>query len=162
MRTKANALLVHDEEGLVAELKPLLQLQGFTVLKVRTCAEAEAALGGVKPALIFTSTQLTDGTWADVTALAERQHPSVPVIVVSRFVDLPLYTEVLERGATDFIVPPFNKADLAWVVGSALLNGPEIPSASPYRTTGARLEVTQHAQNYASAGPRAANAQAGR
>lgn len=161
MRARTQILLVHDEERPVADLKPLLESQGMDVLEARSCADAETVLTWVEPpVLIFTDTLLSDGSWADVRRLAD--HLAVPVIVVARFEDLPLYTKVIESGAADFIVPPFNKADLAWVVGSALLNGPGIPTALSCGTTSAGLEVTRHAQNYTRSGAGAANAQAGR
>lgn len=161
MLARTRALLVHDEERPVAELEPLLESLGIEVLQARSCAEAEAALVCAEPpVLIFTDTVLSDGTWADVQSLAE--HPGVPVIVVSRFVDLPFYLEVLESGASDYIVPPFREADLAWVVESALMDRSQIPSGLFRKTTGTRLEVTQHAQNHTASGSRAAHAQAGR
>lgn len=161
MGTRIHALLVHDDERPVAELKPLLESQGIEVLQAGSCAEAEAALACAEPpVLIFTDTVLSDGTWADVQSLAE--HQGVPVIVVSRFVDLPFYLEVLESGASDYIVPPFREADLAWVVRGALMDTSRTPSGLPRKTTRTGPEVIQHAQNHVAWGSRAAHAQAGR
>jgi|SRR5579875_3496593 len=161
MQAKVRALLVHDEERPVAELKPLLESQGIETLQARSCAEAEAALACPEPpVLVFTDKVLTDGTWADVQSLAECA--AVPVIVVSRFVDLPFYLEVLESGASDYMVPPFHKDDVAYVVKGALLDRLRVPSAPSRATTRTRPEVTQHAQNHAPSGVRAAHAQAGR
>lgn len=162
MQARVRALLVHDQERPVAELKPVLESQGIETLQARNCAEAEAALAcPERPLLIFTDTVLTDGTWTDVQSLAE--HLAVPVIVVSRFVDLPLYLDVLESGAADFIVPPFREADLTQVIHGALLRrGAWLLSAPPRATAGIRPEVMQHAQNHAGSEIRAAHAQAGR
>ena len=158
MAATVRALLIHDEERPVAELKPLLESQGIETLQVRSCAEAEAVLVGLEPpVLIFTDTVLPDGTWVDVQSLAADR--AAPVIVVSRFVDLPFYLEVLESGASDYMVPPFHKADVAYVVRSALLDR-QASLASP-RTT-AEIGVRQHAENHASSGVRAAHAQVGR
>jgi FixJ family two-component response regulator len=44
------------------------------------------------------------------------------VIVVARVVDTRFYVEAIEAGAFDFIVPPFNAADLAYVVRCAVDN----------------------------------------
>ncbi|MGH9353465.1 MAG: response regulator [Terriglobia bacterium] len=147
MQARVRALLVHDEEKPLAELEPFLEEHGIEASRARNCAQAEAALTGLQPpALIFTDTVFTDGNWADVEALAERQRPAVPVIVVSRLVDLPLDLQVLESGASDFIVPPFREADLAWVLEGVLLrSGLRVPSVSSRPTTGTNLGVTQHA-----------------
>jgi DNA-binding NtrC family response regulator len=121
MRARIRALLVHYEEMPMTELKFVLDRLGIETWGARTCAEAEAALSGAEPPrLIFTDTVLTDGTWANVTALAGKGRLALSVIVVSRQVDIPLYLDVLESGASDFIVPPFRDADVAQVVKGAL------------------------------------------
>ena len=66
--------------------------------------------------MVLTDTSLTDGTWADVLDLAG----AVPVVVVSRLVDIDLYLKVLDTGAADFIVPPVSPDDLAFVIKTAV------------------------------------------
>ena len=51
---------------------------------------------------------------------ARRMPSPVPVVVVSRYVDVDLYLDALEKGAWDYIVPPFRAADLAYVVNGAI------------------------------------------
>ena len=115
------ALLVRYEEKPIADLRPLLEAQGIATRQAGSCGEAESMIARVEPpALIFTDTVLSDGTWANVEGLAKRVSPEVPVIVVSRFVDLRLYLDVLDGGASDFIVPPFRDIDIAHVVKGAL------------------------------------------
>jgi FixJ family two-component response regulator len=65
---------------------------------------------------------LSDGTWADVVGLAAKVPAPVNVIVVARFVDIRLYVDVIERGAFDFLAPPFVPSDLAHVVRCAVEN----------------------------------------
>ena len=48
---------------------------------------------------------------------------ALPVIVVSRVVDIDLYLTTLESGASDFIVPPFSAADLAYLLDTAIRKG---------------------------------------
>ena len=98
-------------------------------------------LGGMNPApLVFTDTQLPDGTWADVLALAQKAKLPVNVIVVARVVDTRFYVEVIETGAFDFLAPPFNATDLAYVVRSAMDNvvarraAPPVPRSMRKRT----------------------------
>ncbi len=161
MQARVRALLVHDEERPVSELKPLLELQGIETIQARSCAEAEAALASVEPpVLIFTDTVLPDGTWADVQNLAE--HQAAPVIVISRSVDLPFYLEVMERGASDYMVPPFREVDVTYVVRGALLDRLRVSSALLRTTPERAREITQHAQNHADSRVSAAHAQAGR
>lgn len=131
MRERVHALLVYDQEDPLAELKSFLDGKGIQTTRSRNCAEAEMALCWQEPPrVIFTDTVLTDGTWAEVKTMAERRRPPVPVIVVSRLLNIALYLDVLERGASDFIVPPFREADLDYVVKGALLGAGRILSVS--------------------------------
>jgi FixJ family two-component response regulator len=80
-------------------------------------------LGGLNPVpLVFTDTQLPDGTWADILAVAEKAAQPVNVIVVARIVNTRFYVEAIETGAFDFLAPPFNATDLAYVVRTAMDN----------------------------------------
>ena len=80
-------------------------------------------LGGLKPApLVFTDTELPDGTWADILTVAERAACPVNVVVVARVVDTRFYVQAMEAGAFDFMVPPFNATDLTHVVRCAADN----------------------------------------
>jgi DNA-binding NtrC family response regulator len=93
------------------------------VIQAESRAQAHQLLGGLNPApLVFTDTQLPDGTWADVLAVAEKAKKPVNVIVVARVVNTRFYVEAIETGAFDFLAPPFNATDLAYVVRSALDN----------------------------------------
>jgi|SRR5690242_6733374 len=121
MKNRIRVLLVHDEDDPMKELNALLKRQGLETFRLRGCAGVETVMADPEPPhLIFTDAALPDGTWADVKNMAARTHWAVPVIVVSRLVNLPLYLEALENGASDFIVPPFRDADLAYVIQSAL------------------------------------------
>jgi DNA-binding NtrC family response regulator len=163
MRIDIGALLVHDEDDAFAELRPVLETQGVKTKRARTYAEAKAVLMGLEPPqVIFTESLLVDGSWADVETLGKNANPPSPVIVVSRFVDISLYVDVLERGAFDFIVPPFRGVDIAHVVKGALLSRCRTPSVSHRTTTAKGSEVIQHAQNHPGSRFSAAHAQAGR
>ena len=54
------------------------------------------------------------------------------MIVVARVVDTRFYVKVIETGAFDFLAPPFEAADLAYVVRSALDNVVTRRAARPY------------------------------
>jgi DNA-binding NtrC family response regulator len=123
MTERTTALLVHQNSETLATLKGALESQGMRILQAGSRAVAKRMLGGLNPApLVFTDTQLPDGTWADILAVAENAKLPVNVIVVARLVDTRFYVEAIETGAFDFIAPPFNATDLAYVVRSAIEN----------------------------------------
>jgi DNA-binding NtrC family response regulator len=136
MTEKIPVLLVHHNSETLAALKRALERQGMHVLQAESRAQAKRMLGGLDPVpLVFTDTQLPDGTWADILALAEKALQPVNVIVVARVVDTRFYVEAIETGAFDFIAPPFVDIDLAYVMRSALDNvvarRAHPPAASP-------------------------------
>ncbi len=117
------ALLVHQNSETLRALQYALESQGVRVSQAGSRAEAKRMLGGSNPApLVFTDPQLPDGTWADILSVAEKALLPVNVIVVSRLVDTRFYVQVIEAGAYDFITPPFNATDLAYVLRSAVDN----------------------------------------
>ncbi len=116
------ALLVHAEEPCFQVLKSILQEQGIETRLARSCAEASASfLQQGLPQLVFTDAGLCDGTWADVLSLVSAPD-SAELIVVSRVLDHHLYLDVIESGAFDFMVPPFEPEDVAFIVRSAIWN----------------------------------------
>ncbi len=116
-----NALLVHAKDEPYADLTLVLESLSLKVVHAQSCSEASVLLkrqGAID--LIFAGTNLKDGGWAEVLALAQRAKSHLPVIVVSRKVDAGLYLDALGRGAFDFVTPPFLASDLAHIVRSAI------------------------------------------
>jgi len=123
MKEMITALLVHQNSDTLSSLRRVLELQGVRTVQAATRLEAKRLLGGLNPApLVFTDTQLADGTWLDIVATAKKALAPVNVIVVSRVVDTRFYVEAIEAGAFDFVAPPFAAADLAHVVRCAADN----------------------------------------
>ena len=132
MPDKIRALLVCQNSDTFSTLKDALKRQRVRVAQAETCARAQRWLGGLDPApLVFTDTQLPDGTWTDILALAEKAARAVNVIVVAEAVNTRLYVEAIESGAFDFLAPPFDAADLAHVVRCALDNALARRTARP-------------------------------
>ena len=118
MPDRITALLVSDGREPFEKLELALDYQGVRTFRAESSAEVLPLLEQPdSPQMIFTDITLSDGTWADVLGPAARH--CVPVIVVSRLVDFDLYVQSLERGAFDFVVPPFLSADLAHIVRCA-------------------------------------------
>ena len=123
MKKPISALLVYDQSNSLDALKLALELQFIRTLQAQNCREAWHALSGANPPhLVFTGTTLADGTWAEVLVLAARAPAFVNVIVVGGLPDTKFYVQVIERGAFDFIAPPFAGPELAHVVRCAAAN----------------------------------------
>lgn len=123
VKDKIPALLLHDALEPFASLKPALARLSVEGTRVRTCQEAQQRLERTaSPHLVFTDVTLPDGTWKEVVDAAALAPATASVIVVNRFPDDSLYVDAIDRGASDFITPPFDDGDLAHVVATALQN----------------------------------------
>ena len=123
MKEPIKALLVQARPDPLDTLRLALEEYALEIRTARNCGEAALALWSDRPPhLVFTEAQLTDGNWADVLTLAARASEPVNVIVVAPHVDLLLYIQAVERGAFDFIVPPFSDPELLHVVRIAADN----------------------------------------
>jgi DNA-binding NtrC family response regulator len=123
MKEVVTALLVHSDKESFAALRGVLEKQSVKTTWAQTCAEAFEILElGPAPHLVFTDTVLPDGTWEQVLALAGNAPEFVNVIVVSALPDIRLYIETVERGAWDFVAPPFAEIEVSHVVRCAVEN----------------------------------------
>jgi len=118
---KIRALLVYADAEPFQSLK--LALEGLSVDTDRapTCQQARNILKRTSkpPDVVFTDTALPDGTWRELLAMAGDIHIPSKIIVVSRTEDPWLYLDAMERGAFDFMLPPFATGDLAHILRCA-------------------------------------------
>jgi len=119
------ALLVSEPAGTCLQLKRILEEEEVHVRLAHSCAEVRKVLEEFAlPSVIFSDAALSDGSWPEVLNLANHAPRPVPVIVVSRTVNIDLYINALEKGAADFIVPPFYRQDIDHVLCCAARKGP--------------------------------------
>ena len=116
------ALLVHDQPEPFESLKQALKDLSIETYSVETCKEAADLIAQCKPHIIFTESALRDGSWVSILNLAEVSDVPLNVIVVGAIPDTRFYMSVMERGAFDFVAPPFEHEPLEFVVRSAELD----------------------------------------
>ena len=119
MKDLGFALMVHSQAEPLQSLKRVLKALGVETYSVQTCREAKRLVTQTQPELIFTEASLSDGSWADILELAREADFPLNVIVVSATKNTNLYLSVMEQGAYDFVVPPFEHEGLAFIVKSA-------------------------------------------
>jgi two-component system C4-dicarboxylate transport response regulator DctD len=117
------ALLQNNQSTCTPALQQELRAQSAVVRLAESCKDISAMLTTPDPPdVILTDLTLSDGTWEDVVRIGQDAVVPVNVIVVSRHADTRLYVEVLEKGAFDFIIPPFETLQLSHVLRSAFWN----------------------------------------
>jgi DNA-binding NtrC family response regulator len=116
------ALLVHDGPGPFDSLQRALRELSIDTYSVSSCREARDLLSQWNPQVIFTESSLKDGPWVNILHTADSGENPVSVIVVAAHPDTRLYVSIMERGAFDFVAPPFEHESLRFVTRSAALD----------------------------------------
>jgi DNA-binding NtrC family response regulator len=118
------ALLVHEKSETFEQLRRVLWELSVETFSVRTCKDAQDLITQCKPCVIFTENALSDGSWLSLLNTAEAAEVPVSLIVVGKGTvpDTHAYVSVLDRGAFDYITPPFDHGPLSFLVRSADLD----------------------------------------
>ncbi len=122
MTDRVFALLVHDRPETFSALKRVLGDLGVETSSVTSCQEAKHLISECKPHVVLTEDALADGSWMRIQRMAEDSNVPLNVIVVSPLADTKQYISAMERGAFDFVAPPFEHEPLKFVVRSAALD----------------------------------------
>jgi two-component system nitrogen regulation response regulator GlnG len=100
--------LVEDEAALARVLARALAEGGFRVRHFSRAEEALEALSAGVPAALFTDIRLPDRDGLSLLAEVRRRAPSLPVVVMSAYADLPETVRAFEGGAFEVLPKPFD------------------------------------------------------
>jgi len=106
----------HDRET----LRCILVECGLRPMPCSTLKEAQALLTSHAIGLAFCEDHLADGDYTDLLYDVRSSARPIPVVVCAPQLDLSLYLDAMELGVYDFMVRPYRKADVAWIVEGAL------------------------------------------
>jgi len=107
-------------EGLAEELGRVLAQEGYTVclgpllprdLALRLIDQAEAGV-------VFCPAEREH--CAPLLEAMKAEKPGLPVVAVSRLPEVSSWLNALELGAADYCAPPFEPAQIQWILQSAL------------------------------------------
>ena len=89
---------------------------------------ARETLGGdVRFDLVFLDAEVSDGVWQSLLDWSRQHGTALAVVVCARMADHQLWGEVLQSGAYDLLVEPFNYTEVGRVVDGALNSGSLVP-----------------------------------
>jgi DNA-binding NtrC family response regulator len=109
---RAKLLLVDEEAGDLRTLRLTLEGQGF---QVSTCPTYEAGIQRLEAepfdfVVVSQGTQAFEGRRILNRAMELDRHR--PVLVVTRFLEMPCYLEAMQMGAIDYLEKPIPPAEL--------------------------------------------------
>ncbi len=115
-------LIVDDEPDISGLVAGILEDEGYSARTARDADSALAEVASRRPNLIFLDIWL-QGSRLDGLELLDvikREHPEVPVVMISGHGNIETAVAAIKRGAYDFIEKPFNADRLVVVTERAL------------------------------------------
>ncbi len=135
---KARILLIEDEVDISEPLAVLLGREGFSVAVAGTAEGGLAAFRREPPDAVLLDVMLPDGDGRDVLREIRRSSQTPVLMVTAR--DQPVDKVVgLELGADDYVVKPFDTAELVARIRAVLRRAPDRVRPSETTTTVLRL-----------------------
>jgi two-component system response regulator PilR (NtrC family) len=131
--TQQRVLVIDDEPDIRELLELTLLRMGLDTATAGDVKEALLAIQEFKPDLCLTDMKLPDGTGFDVVRYIQREHPHIPVAVITAFGSMEAAVEALKAGAYDFVSKPVDLTKLRDLVNTALKLAEDSP-ANPTAT----------------------------
>jgi len=115
-------LIVDDEDDIRMLVTGILEDEGFATREAHDAASALAAVGTRQPSLVLLDIWLqgSDMDGMDVLRALHRDHPTVPVVMISGHGNIETAVTAIKHGAHDFIEKPFKATQLLLVVERAI------------------------------------------
>ena len=115
-------LIVDDERDIRELISDILQDEGFTT---RVAGGAESCMKEIKvelPSLMILDIWLKDSDMdgIDILKSVKRDHPEVPIVIISGHGNIEIAVAAIKQGAYDFIEKPFNIDQLMVVIVRAM------------------------------------------
>jgi nitrogen regulation protein NR(I) len=129
----AHILIIDDDDQLRTSFQKLLTREGF---QVTAAASGEAGLKSFReniPDLVIVDMQMPGKNGLETFTLINRDHPRLPVIIMTAYGTTDSAIEATKAGAFDYILKPFDIPDMLDLIGKAL-------DASRFMKTQASLE----------------------
>src|SRR5271156_1940768 len=119
----ASDILIVDDEADIRELVAgILQDEGYITRTARDSDDALAAIGTRRPNLVFLDIWLQGSRLDGLQVLdaVKRDHPDLPVVMISGHGNIETAVAAIKQGAYDFIEKPFQSDRLLLLTERAI------------------------------------------
>jgi len=99
-------LIADDDEGIRFTLKAFLQKNGFIAIEASGGAEAIVVFERERPAVVLLDLKMPGMNGIETLSRLKMIDPSIPVIIITAYSDIPTAVETTKLGAYDFITKP--------------------------------------------------------
>jgi two-component system, NtrC family, response regulator AtoC len=131
MPRESAVLVVDDDASIGKVLGALLAQAGFESRHVRSGADALEAMAVQPFDLVITDLRMPEMDGMALLAKLVADLPEVPVVMLTAHGTVSLAVEAMKRGAADFLLKPFDREELLYVVHKALARTERRADASP-------------------------------
>src|SRR5215467_14208828 len=105
-------LVVDDEKNYRWMLEELLREEGFEVISCEKGTDALAVLGGGRIDVLLTDLRMTEMNGLTLLQKTREVSPATSTLLMTAYGTIERAVEAMRLGAYDFIVKPFDNADL--------------------------------------------------
>jgi DNA-binding NtrC family response regulator len=113
-------LLVDDDATVLNSLAGALADIGLEVAMAESAETALGKLAEVAPDLVLSDIRMPGLDGIELLKLVRERAPSVDVVLMTAYDDMPTVVQAMREGAFDFLVKPINLIELEEVLGKAL------------------------------------------
>ncbi|UNY99516.1 sigma-54 dependent transcriptional regulator [Zhouia spongiae] len=113
-------LLVEDDISFSVMLERFLKRKDFQVEIAHSIEKAFTKLKAEKYDLIFTDLRLPDGSGLELLEKMKETDPSLPIIMMTGYAEVPSAVQAMKLGAFDYISKPFNQDEVLNVIKNAV------------------------------------------
>ncbi len=117
---KRRLLLVEDDEVFLRPLQRTLELEGYEVVPAPSAEAALEALKSEDVDLMLTDKRLPGLDGVELVRRVKADHPDLAVVVMTAYGTIESAVEAMRLGAEDYLVKPFEAAELLLVVRRAI------------------------------------------
>src|SRR5215471_16255905 len=114
----AKILVADDEQNLRRVLAALLRREGHEVVQAASGIEAIDRLADVD--VVITDLRMPGADGMEVLRTAAKNHPHVPVIMITAYGSVGQAVEAIKAGAFDYIEKPFEQDSIRVIVDKAI------------------------------------------
>ncbi len=119
MKPAATVLIVEDEANMRRVLRALLRSDGYEILEAGDGAEALARIDEHHVDVVVTDLKMPRMNGLELLEAARREHPRLPIVLLTAFGTIGSAVEALKQGAFDYLTKPFDPEEVRQVVAKA-------------------------------------------
>jgi two-component system, NtrC family, response regulator GlrR len=118
---QGHVLLVDDDIDHLQLLRIRLEREQYKVTTASSAREALTKVMTVRPQVVVTDLRMDEMDGMQLLETLQRQHPTLPVLIITAHGTIPDAVEATQRGAFGFITKPIDKDDLLQKIESAIV-----------------------------------------